>query len=52
MSVNPGPRKPFVPNEAEKIEYQLRVNVFLARNLPPAEKSGSCHALVKVRCGG
>jgi Ca2+-dependent lipid-binding protein len=34
------------------VEYQLRVYVFVGRNLPPADSTGTSDAFVKVRCSG
>lgn len=52
MSANPGFRKPFTPDTNEKIEYQLRVHLFLGRNLPPGDETGTSDPFVKIRCGG
>lgn len=52
MSTNPGIRKPYQPNAKNKIEYELRVFLYIGRNLPPADASGTSDALVKIRCAG
>lgn len=52
MSKMPGIRKPYKPNLSEKIDYQLRVYVYLGRNLPPADSTGTSDPLVKIRCAG
>lgn len=38
--------------DSTKVEYQLRVYLFNARNIAPAEKTGTSNPLVKIRCAG
>lgn len=52
MSANPGPRKTYLPDQNTKIDYELRVFLFLGRDIPPADTTGTSDPFVKIRCGG
>lgn len=34
------------------IDYQLRIHLYLGRQIPPADKSGTSDPFLKVRCAG
>lgn len=48
----PGIRKPYKPDITTKIEYELRVYLYIGRNLPPADATGTSDPVVKIRCAG
>ncbi|KAL4431869.1 hypothetical protein ABPG74_012681 [Tetrahymena malaccensis] len=37
---------------ADMNEYQLRVQLYQARGLPPADETGGCDPFIKVKCAG
>lgn len=38
--------------EIEKVKYELRIYLYLAENLPPANVTGDCDTLLIFKCGG
>ena len=46
------PQHRHMPKHPETIDYQLRIELYVARNLPAADKSGSSDPMVVFRCAG
>jgi len=52
MSKMPGKRKPYEPHLIPKVDYELRIYLYLGRNIPPADATGTSDPVVKIRCAG
>mmetsp|Transcript_31029 Transcript_31029/g.28217 ORF Transcript_31029/g.28217 Transcript_31029/m.28217 type:complete len:446 (+) Transcript_31029:579-1916(+) len=49
---NPPERRPLNHHQTEKLKYQMRCYIYVARNLPAADKEGTSDPFVTVKCAG